>query len=53
MKPLGSNWMLCTYGLGRFETIQRKGTPLNGSWTASDEASKFTYNPGPDTYTKR
>lgn len=30
----------------------QKGTPLNGSWTASDEASKFTYNPGPDTYTK-
>jgi 1,4-alpha-glucan branching enzyme len=30
----------------------QKGTPLNGSWTASDEASKFTYNSGPDTYTK-
>ena len=29
-----------------------KGTPLNGSWTASDEASKFTYNAGNDTYTK-
>ncbi|WP_345142321.1 alpha-amylase family glycosyl hydrolase [Flavobacterium ginsengiterrae] len=24
----------------------------NGSWTASDEASKFTYNAGTDTYTK-
>ncbi|NDP23045.1 MAG: alpha-amylase, partial [Paludibacter sp.] len=30
----------------------QKGTPLNGSWTASDEASKFTYNSGADTYTK-
>ncbi|CAN1570621.1 Secretion system C-terminal sorting domain [Flavobacteriaceae bacterium] len=30
----------------------QKGTPLNGSWTASDEASKFTYNVGSDTYTK-
>lgn len=29
-----------------------KGTPLNGSWTASDEAARFTYNAGPDTYTK-
>ena len=29
-----------------------KGTPLNGSWEASDEASKFTYNAGSDTYTK-
>ena len=30
----------------------QKGTPLNGVWTASDPASKFTYNAGPDTYTK-
>ncbi len=30
----------------------QKGTPLNGSWTASDEASKFTYNVATDTYTK-
>lgn len=29
-----------------------KGTPLNGAWTASDEASKFTYNAVNDTYTK-
>lgn len=29
-----------------------KGTPRNGSWGASDEASRFTYNAGPDTYTK-
>lgn len=27
-------------------------SPSNGSWTASNEASKFTYNPGADTYTK-
>ncbi len=30
----------------------QKGTPLNGDWTASNEASKFTYNAGTDTYTK-
>jgi hypothetical protein len=30
----------------------QKGTPLNGPWTASNEASKFTYNSGNDTYTK-
>jgi 1,4-alpha-glucan branching enzyme len=30
----------------------QKGTPLNGAWEASDEASKFTYNAGNDTYTK-
>ncbi len=27
-------------------------SPSNGSWTASNEASKFTYNAGTDTYTK-
>jgi glycosidase len=30
----------------------QKGTPLNGTWEASDEASKFIYNAGTDTYTK-
>jgi hypothetical protein len=30
----------------------QKGTPLNGTWEASDEASRFTYNSGSDTYTK-
>jgi glycosidase len=30
----------------------QKGNPNNGSWDASSEASKFTYNPGTDTYTK-
>nr|WP_294781043.1 alpha-amylase family glycosyl hydrolase [uncultured Flavobacterium sp.] len=27
-------------------------SPSNGTWTASAEASKFTYNAGTDTYTK-
>lgn len=30
----------------------QKGTPNNGDWTASTEASKFTYNAVADTYTK-
>ena len=30
----------------------QKGTPLNGTWGASDEAARFTYNSGSDTYTK-
>ncbi|KVV13755.1 alpha-amylase family glycosyl hydrolase [Flavobacterium sp. TAB 87] len=30
----------------------QKGTPNNGDWTASSEASKFTYNAATDTYTK-
>ena len=29
-----------------------KGTPNNGTWTASSAASIFTYNAGTDTYTK-
>ncbi len=29
-----------------------KGTPLNGSWTVSDEASRFVYNAANNTYTK-
>lgn len=29
-----------------------KGTPNNGDWTASTEASRFTYNSATDTYTK-
>ncbi|WP_396168332.1 alpha-amylase family glycosyl hydrolase [Flavobacterium sp.] len=29
-----------------------KGTPLNGTWAASDEASKFNYDAGSDTYSK-
>ncbi len=27
-------------------------SPSNGSWTSSNEAAKFTYNAGTDTYTK-
>ncbi|SDX02073.1 alpha-amylase family glycosyl hydrolase [Flavobacterium degerlachei] len=34
------------------DDTNQKGTPLNGSWTSSDEASKFSYNPGSDIYTK-
>lgn len=30
----------------------QKGTPNNGSWTASSDPSVFTYNSGNDTYTK-
>lgn len=30
----------------------QKGTPLNGTWAVSNEASKFTYNAISDTYTK-
>ncbi|WPO80482.1 alpha-amylase family glycosyl hydrolase [Flavobacterium sp. KACC 22761] len=30
----------------------QKGTPNNGSWEASSDASKFTYNVASDTYTK-
>jgi hypothetical protein len=26
--------------------------PTNGAWTASNEANRFTYNAGSDTYTK-
>ena len=32
--------------------ITPKGTPLNGTWESSNEASEFTYNAGSDTYTK-
>jgi len=30
----------------------QKGTPNNGTWTASSDPSVFTYNSGNDTYTK-
>ncbi|WP_316635193.1 alpha-amylase family glycosyl hydrolase [uncultured Flavobacterium sp.] len=30
----------------------QKGTPNNGAWDASSDASKFTYNAASDTYTK-
>ena len=32
--------------------VTQKGTPLNGDWNNSNEASKFTYNQTNDTYTK-
>lgn len=32
--------------------VTQKGTPLNGDWNNSNEASKFTYNIANDTYTK-
>jgi hypothetical protein len=32
--------------------VTQKGTPLNGDWNNSNEASKFTYNVANDTYTK-
>lgn len=34
------------------DDTNQKGIPLNGSWTSSDEASKFTYNSATDIYTK-
>ncbi|WP_348812974.1 alpha-amylase family glycosyl hydrolase [Flavobacterium maritimum] len=47
----GNALYLWAWAFDTNDTAQ-KGTPLNGSWTASDEASKFTYNSGSDTYTK-
>ncbi|MBW1657230.1 alpha-amylase family glycosyl hydrolase [Flavobacterium quisquiliarum] len=32
--------------------INQTDSPSNGTWTSSNEASKFTYNAGTDTYTK-
>jgi 1,4-alpha-glucan branching enzyme len=42
---------LWTWAFG-VDDATSKGTPLNGSWTASDEASRFTYDSATDTYTK-
>jgi 1,4-alpha-glucan branching enzyme len=47
----GNALYLWAWGFDLDDTTS-KGTPLNGSWTASDEASKFTYNSVSDTYTK-
>jgi 1,4-alpha-glucan branching enzyme len=47
----GNALYLWAWGFDLDDTTS-KGTPLNGSWTASDEASRFTYNSGTDTYTK-
>ncbi|MCP2026790.1 hypothetical protein L1276_001934 [Flavobacterium sp. HSC-32F16] len=53
-----SNWGITDHSLymwaWAFDTndTTQKGTPDNGAWEASSEASKFTYNAGTDTYTK-
>ncbi|REG96186.1 alpha-amylase family glycosyl hydrolase [Flavobacterium aquicola] len=47
----GNALYLWTWAFG-LDDITDKGTPLNGSWDASNEASKFTYNGSNDTYTK-
>ncbi|PRZ26505.1 alpha-amylase family glycosyl hydrolase [Flavobacterium granuli] len=47
----GNTLYLWAWAFGTDDTTQ-KGTPLNGTWTASDEAAKFTYNSANDTYTK-
>ena len=48
---VGNALYLWAWAFDLNDTTQ-KGTPLNGSWNASDEASKFTYNAVNDTYTK-
>jgi glycosidase len=47
----GNSLYMWAWAFGLDDTTNN-GTPLNGSWNASDEASKFTYNAGNDTYTK-
>jgi len=47
----GNALYLWAWAFDTNDTTQ-KGTPLNGSWEASDEASRFTYNSATDTYTK-
>ncbi|MDR7208310.1 alpha-amylase family glycosyl hydrolase [Flavobacterium piscis] len=47
----GNALYLWAWAFDTNDTTQ-KGTPVNGSWEASDEASKFTYNSATDTYTK-
>ena len=48
---VGNSLYMWAWAFDLNDTTQ-KGTPLNGVWTASDPASQFTYNAGPDTYTK-
>ena len=48
---VGNSLYMWAWAFDLNDTTQ-KGTPLNGSWEVSDEASKFTYNAGSDTYTK-
>jgi 1,4-alpha-glucan branching enzyme len=47
----GNSLYLWAWAFGLDDTTNN-GTPLNGTWGSSDEASKFTYNSGNDTYTK-
>jgi 1,4-alpha-glucan branching enzyme len=47
----GNALYLWAWAFDTDDTTQ-KGTPLNGFWYSSDEASRFTYNIGPNTYTK-
>jgi hypothetical protein len=48
---VGNSLYMWAWAFDLNDTTQ-KGTPLNGTWATSDEASKFTYNAGSDTYTK-
>ncbi len=47
----GNNLYMWAWAFDLDDTTS-KGTPLNGVWNASDEASKFVYNSNTDTYTK-
>ena len=48
---VGNSLYMWAWAFDLNDTTQ-KGTPLNGSWSVSDEASKFTYDPVSDTYSK-
>jgi 1,4-alpha-glucan branching enzyme len=47
----GNSLYLWAWAFDINDTTQ-KGTPLNGTWDVSNEASKFIYNAVGDTYTK-
>jgi hypothetical protein len=48
---VGNSLYMWAWAFDLNDTTQ-KGTPLNGSWAISDEASKFTYDAISDTYSK-
>ncbi|MBX9808291.1 MAG: alpha-amylase, partial [Flavobacteriaceae bacterium] len=48
---VGNSLYMWAWAFDLNDTTQ-KGTPLNGTWAVSDEASKFTYDAGTDTYSK-
>ena len=48
---VGNSLYMWAWAFDLNDTTQ-KGTPLNGSWSVSHEASKFTYDPVSDTYSK-